>query len=102
VHPGRPRRPALTAAEGPRSAVGLTWRLRGGARLRAGSRTGRTSSAGTVRLRFLPTVHDQPPTVAYAVGRAVGTAVVRTRVRRRLRALVTAAAADGAMAPGEY
>jgi RNase P protein component len=28
--------------------------------------------------------------------------VVRNRVRRRLRALVASAAADGAMAPGDY
>jgi ribonuclease P protein component len=47
-------------------------------------------------------VSDQPPSVAYAVGRGVGSAVIRNRVRRRLRALVTEAARDGAMAPGSY
>jgi ribonuclease P protein component len=47
-------------------------------------------------------VADQPPSVAYAVGRSVGTAVTRNRVRRRLRALVAEAATEGAVAPGAY
>jgi ribonuclease P protein component len=47
-------------------------------------------------------VADQPPSVAYAVSRPVGTAVVRNRVRRRLRALVAEAAAEDALAPGDY
>jgi ribonuclease P protein component len=80
----------------------LTWRLRGPARITEVSRTGRSGNAGVVRLRYLPSVVDQPPTVAYSVPRAVGIAVVRNRVRRRLRALVARAAADGALPPGSY
>lgn len=37
---------------------------------------------------------DEPPRVAFAVGRAVGPAVTRNRVRRRLRAIVRDASAQ--------
>ena len=73
VDPGRPGGPALPAAEGPRPPVGLIWRLRGRRPHRRGQphRPVRRR-AGVIRLRFLPGVADQPPSVAYAVGRAVG------------------------------
>ena len=38
---------------------------------------------------WLPGDSDEPPRVAYAVGRRVGGAVVRNRLRRRLRAVVS-------------
>ena len=102
VDPGWSGRPALPPTEGPLPPVGLTWRLRGGRDLDAVARRGRRASAGVIRLRHLPGVAGQPPTVAYAVGRPVGTAVVRNRVRRRLRAQVATLAAEGALAPGSY
>jgi ribonuclease P protein component len=102
VDSGRSGDPALPATEGPRSPVGVTWRLRGPARIAEVSRTGRSGTSGVIRLRYLPPVADQPPTVAYAIPKAVGSAVTRNRVRRRLRPLVAQAAADGALAPGRY
>lgn len=51
-------------------------------------------------MTFLARDDDQPPRVAYAVGRAVGGAVARNRLRRRLRAIV-AEAAPG-LAPGAW
>jgi ribonuclease P protein component len=102
VDPGRSGDPAFPAPEGPRSPVGVIWRLRGPARIAEVSRTGRSESAGVIRLRYLPPVADQPPSVAYAVPKAVGPAVARNRVRRRLRPLVAQAAAEGALRPGRY
>jgi ribonuclease P protein component len=98
----RPGHPASPAPEGPRPAVGLTWRLRGGNRLRAVRQRGCTASAGPIQVRFLRRVTDEPPTVAYAVGRSVGSAVVRNRVRRRLRAIVATVATDGTLGAGDY
>ena len=80
----------------------MTWRLRGPAKIAEVSRAGRSGNAGVVRLRYLPSVVDHPPNVAYSVPRAVGIAVVRNRVRRRLRALVARAAAEGTLPPGSY
>jgi ribonuclease P protein component len=80
----------------------LIWRLRGARRLEDVARRGRGATAGVIRVKFLPSVVDQPPAVAYAIGRPVGGAVVRNAVRRRLRALVAQAAADGALLPGSY
>src|SRR3954464_15965868 len=61
VDPGRPRRPAVPSPEGPRPAAPVTWRLSGGARLRAVARDGRSGSAGAVHVGSLPAVTDQPP-----------------------------------------
>ena len=44
--------------------------------------------AGPVSLRFLSDGSDDPPRVAYAIGRRFGNAVERNRARRRLRAAV--------------
>jgi ribonuclease P protein component len=72
--------------QGPRQAFGLIWRVRDqssfvalarGRRRRAGNLEVRTAVLGSV---------DEPPRVAFAVGRPVGGAVTRNQVRRRLRA----------------
>lgn len=42
---------------------------------------------GPVTVTWLPGDPDQPPRVAFAVGRKAGGAVVRNRIRRRLRAI---------------
>jgi len=41
---------------------------------------------GAISLRFVSDGSDDPPRVAYAIGRQVGSAVIRNRIRRRLRA----------------
>lgn len=79
------------------AALGLIWRIRDRATFEALSRA-RRRRAGPVSLRFLDDGSDQPPRVAYAVGRRTGTAVVRNRIRRRLRAAVAASAAE--LVPG--
>ena len=48
----------------------------------------RRRRAGPVSLRVLSDGSDDPPRVAYAIGRRVGNAVTRNRIRRRLRAAV--------------
>ena len=48
---------------------------------------------------WLPSEFDQPPRIAYAVGRRVGRAVVRNRLRRRLRSVLREAEE---LPPGAY
>jgi ribonuclease P protein component len=57
-------------------------------------------SRGPVTITWLPGNPNEPPRVAYAVGRAVGRAVVRNRIRRRLRAIV--AESHTLLRPGAY
>jgi len=96
----RPGRHQGSPAQGPTSAVGLTWAVRDRetfARLR-GSRT--RTRVGAITVTFVSDGPGATPRVAYQVGRRVGGAVVRNRVRRRLRAVVRDVAAD--LAPGAY
>jgi ribonuclease P protein component len=97
AHPGRARHSRRAAAQGPRSALGLTRRLSvlpAAARMRA-----RTEFTATVRggvraaapalVVHLSEASDFPERrVGFVVSRAVGGAVVRNRVRRRLRHLM--------------
>ena len=71
----------------PQATRRLIWRVRDRATFEAlaGARRQR---AGPVSLRFLSDGSDDPPRVAYAIGRRFGTAVERNRARRRLRAAV--------------
>ena len=82
-------RAVLRAASRPRSqaSLGLIWRVRDRATFEAlaGARRHR---AGPVSLRHLSDGSDDPPRVAYAIGRRFGNAVERNRARRRLRAAV--------------
>lgn len=48
-------------------------------------RHGRRARSGPLALSWVPLPGDDPPRVAYAVGKAVGSAVIRNKVRRRLR-----------------
>ena len=87
AHEGGSRRAARPPGARPEAALGLIWRVRDRATFEAlaGARRWR---AGPVSLRFLSDGSDDPPRVAYALGRRFGTAVERNRARRRLRAAV--------------
>jgi ribonuclease P protein component len=81
-----PRGDSTPAQQGPLQAVRLIWRVRGQASFRALAR-GRRRAAGDLEVRTVVLgSSEEPPRVAYAVGRAVGNAVTRNRVRRKLRA----------------
>src|SRR5213078_2199229 len=86
--------------QGAAPAVGLIWRIRDRTTFGQLRRDGRRTRVGPVTVTFVDGPTDQPPRVAYAVGRRVGGAVVRNRLRRRLRAIVCEAAAD--LRPGAY
>lgn len=87
AHQGGPRGAARPPGSRPQAPLGLIWRVRDRATFEAlaGARRQR---AGPVSLRFLTDGSDDPPRVAYAIGRRFGNAVERNRARRRLRAAV--------------
>jgi ribonuclease P protein component len=100
VDTGRPGDPQGPPAQGPPSTLGLTWRIRDRATHVALRRSGRRVRRGPVTVTWVPGNPDQPPRVAYAVGRRAGNAVARNRLRRRLRAATREL--GGALAPGAY
>ena len=53
-------------------------------------------------MTYLPGTVDDPPRVAYAIGRHVGGAASRNRLRRRARAIATEAHRDRPLSPGAY
>ncbi len=68
-------------------------------------RSGTRVRAGAVTMTYVapsaPT--DEPPRVAFAIGRRVGAAVVRNRVRRRLRSILRELAVEpGQLPSGAY
>ena len=68
-------------------------------------RSGSRVRSGAVTVTHLPTpsTSDDPPRVAFAIGRRVGKAVDRNRVRRRLRVALRQLAADpGGVPAGAY
>jgi len=93
AHQGGSRRVARPPRPRAEASLGLIWRVRDRATFEAlaGARRRR---AGPVSLRFLSDGSDDPPKVAYAIGRRFGTAVERNRARRRLRAAVAVHAAE--------
>ena len=88
AYQGGPRRTARPPGPRPEAPLRLIWRVRDRATFEAlaGARRRR---AGPVSLRYLTDGSDDPPRVAYAIGRRFGTAVERNRARRRLRAAIT-------------
>jgi ribonuclease P protein component len=76
------------------------WRVRDSATFGELRRHGRRGRSGPLSVTWLPGPADQPPRLAFAIGRPVGTAVVRNRLRRRLRCLFTEHAF--ALVPGTY
>jgi ribonuclease P protein component len=93
AHQGGPRRVACPPRARAEASLGLIWRVRDRATFEAlaGARRRR---AGPVSLRFLSDGSDDPPRVAYAIGRRVGNAVTRNRIRRRLRAAIDGHASE--------
>ncbi len=82
--PGYSRPPS----QGPSAPVRLIWRIGDKATFAALHRAPRgRCGAVTVATLKPPVVADQPPAVAFAIGRKVGSAVVRNTLRRRLRAI---------------
>jgi ribonuclease P protein component len=97
AHQGRACRAARPPGSRAEASLGLIWRVRDRATFEAlaGARRQR---AGPVSLRHLSDGSDDPPRVAYAIGRRFGNAVERNRARRRLRAAV--ALECGELRPG--
>jgi ribonuclease P protein component len=85
--PRWPSRDPVAPPAGPQASRGLIWRIRDRATFEALAEA-RTHRAGPVRIRQVASGRDEPPRVAYAVGRPVGDAVRRNRLRRRLRAAI--------------
>ena len=93
------------SAQGPPPTVGLIWRVRDRRTMLDLRRSGTRVRSGTVTVTHLapPGPNDDPPRVAFAIGRRVGPAVVRNRVRRRLRSILRGLADDPAQLPrGAY
>jgi ribonuclease P protein component len=87
AHQGGPRRAARPPGPRAEASLGLIWRVRDRATFEALVRA-RRRRAGPVSLRFTADGSDDPPRVAFAIGRRFGTAVERNRARRRLRAAI--------------
>lgn len=86
AYPRGPRGDRAAAQQGPREPLRLIWRVGDRAMFRTLAR-GRRRRAGALEVSAAELGRlDEPPRVAFAVGRNVGGAVVRNRVRRRLRA----------------
>src|SRR5689334_22803192 len=96
---------ASRAATGSRSrtvAGRPVWRVRDRASFAALRRSRARVRGGPVSVTWTPPASgaDDPPRVAFAIGKRTGGAVLRNRVRRRLRAAFTDLA--GQLAPGTY
>jgi ribonuclease P protein component len=66
------------------------WRIRDRRTFVALRTQGRRRRSGPVTVISVPDTGDDPPRVAYAIGKRVGGSVTRNRLRRRLRELVAA------------
>lgn len=73
MEPARPRSPAL-------------WRVRDSSTFTALRRSRHRGRSGAIWVVWVPAPVDEPPRLAFAIGRKVGGAVTRNRLRRQLRA----------------
>jgi ribonuclease P protein component len=86
----------------------VIWRVRDRGSFVDLRRRGQRVRRGPVTVTFLPEAteeaRDEPPKVAFAVGRTVGRAVRRNRVRRQLRSIMRELVArpHAPLAPGTY
>lgn len=102
-HSSRSERSPFPPSQGPRSPVGLIWRIRDRRSFVELRRRGRRAHAGSVTVTFAAApvgTPAEPPRVAFALPRKVGSAVVRNRVRRQVQAHLRSVASS--MAPGAY
>lgn len=80
--------------------MGALGRVGDAATFRALRRSGVRARAGALAVTWLADPPEQPPRLAFAIGRPVGNAVARNRLRRRLRAIFADLAPD--LRPGTY
>ncbi len=102
-HSSRPERSSFPSTQGPRSPVGLIWRIRDRRSFVELRRRGRRAHAGCVSVTFAAApvgTPAEPPRVAFALSRKVGSAVERNRVRRQVQAHLRSISES--MAPGAY
>ena len=102
-HASRPERVAFPSPQGPRSPVGLIWRIRDRRSFVELRRRGRRAHAGCVTVTFAAAPAGtpvEPPRVAFALPRKLGPAVARNRVRRQVQAHLRTVAPS--MASGAY
>ena len=102
-HSSRSQRPSFASSQGPRSPVGLIWRIRDRRSFIELRRHGRRARHGCVAMTFLPAPPGapvEPPRGGFALPRKVGTAVVRNRLRRQVQAHLRSVAPT--MAAGTY
>jgi ribonuclease P protein component len=106
-HPSRPQHPSSPSAQGPRSNLGLIWRIRDRRSFAELRRHGLRARHGCVSVTFAASLDapvDEPPRLAFAIPRKVGSAVVRNTIRRRVRGhLIERQRIDGfSLASGAY
>jgi ribonuclease P protein component len=88
AHPRRPSGHRPSARQGSLQSLSLIWSVRDRAMFRAIAHGHRRRSGALQVSAAVLSTRQEPPRIAFAVGRPVGNAVVRNRVRRRLRAAV--------------
>src|SRR5947209_4495366 len=81
VDPGRTSDPEVPPPQGAQAPLGLIWRIRDRATFRELRVNGRRARRGPLTVTFVVRATDDPPQVAFAVGRKVGGAVVRNKLR---------------------
>ena len=91
----------------------VLWRITDRATFDELRRRGQRARQGPLTVTFLaptlastpssaPDGADEPPRVAFAIGKAAAGAVVRNRIRRRLRAALRGLRSEGALPTGAY